>query len=113
MAPEVRDGQPATPTCDRYALGVMAFQLLTGRDAARKALIGERSTSGRSDRRAYQIWLNGAAPESNRASRGLHDRTGFEDSSGYGANSFAARLRRDHLVSLQRPPRLGLLPPPR
>ena len=25
------------------------------------------------------FWLNGAAPESNRASRGLHDLTGFED----------------------------------
>jgi hypothetical protein len=32
-----------------------------------------------------QSWLNGAAPESNRASRGLHDLTGFEDRLGHRA----------------------------
>src|SRR5262249_55323871 len=31
------------------------------------------------------FWLNGAAPESNRASRGLHDLTGFEDRLGHRA----------------------------
>jgi hypothetical protein len=30
-------------------------------------------------------WLNGAAQESNLPSRGLHDRTGFEDQSGHRA----------------------------
>jgi serine/threonine-protein kinase len=31
MAPEVREGMPATPACDQYALAVMTFELLTGK----------------------------------------------------------------------------------
>ena len=31
MAPEIREGSAATPACDQYALGVMAFELLAGR----------------------------------------------------------------------------------
>jgi hypothetical protein len=37
--------------------------------------------------RACGMRLNGAAPESNRPSRGLHDRTGFEDQLGHRAHA--------------------------
>ena len=32
--------------------------------------------------RPHEVWHDGATPESNRASRGLHDLTGFEDRHG-------------------------------
>jgi len=31
MAPELLNGHPASPACDQYALGVLAFELLAGR----------------------------------------------------------------------------------
>ena len=36
-------------------------------------------------------WLYGAAPESNRPSRGLHDRTSFEDPLGHRAHAAPSR----------------------
>jgi serine/threonine-protein kinase len=31
MAPELREGQPASPACDQYSLGCLAFEVMTGR----------------------------------------------------------------------------------
>ena len=39
------------------------------------------------------LWLYGAAPESNRPSRGLHDRTGFEDAADLAWLSLLRRVR--------------------
>ena len=50
-------------------------------DAERAARILARTGSELGE----QVWLDGAAPESNRASRGLHDLTGFEDRLGHRA----------------------------
>ncbi len=44
-----------------------------------------RYASRRAPSSAIWLWLNGAAPESNRPSRGLHDRTDFEDPLGHRA----------------------------
>ena len=59
--------------------------------------------SGFAEPRASGHWLYGAAPESNRPSRGLHDRTGFEDLLGHRAH--AAPPRR---VALREPAELAL-----
>lgn len=45
-APEQRNGQPVSPECDVYTLGIIAHELLTG---ARPAGIGERMTLNLSD----------------------------------------------------------------
>jgi len=42
-------------------------------------------------RRESVFWLNGAAQESNLPSRGLHDRTGFEDQLGHRPRPLRAR----------------------
>jgi ATP dependent DNA ligase domain len=55
---------------------------------ARRASLDAESPANR------VLSLNGAAPESNRPSRGLHDRTGFEDQLGHRAHA-APALRLD------------------
>src|SRR5262249_26850274 len=53
---------------------------------------------------ASAVWLNGAAPESNRPSRGLHDRTGFEDPLGHQARPLR-RERTERVPSYLSPSR--------
>jgi len=70
----------ARPTNSRSDTATSA----SGRDVP---MIAMPASTPRSSLLSSGFWLDGAAPESNRPSRGLHDRTGFEDQLGHRAHA--------------------------
>ena len=75
----VRVGTAGTPTTATFPPQSATAQ--SGSERSRPASPPRCTSRHRAPRgpSARRDWLNGAAPESNRPSRGLHDRTGFED----------------------------------
>jgi Sigma-70, region 4 len=65
------------------SLGAAALRYRSTRRLPRPIRVCLAPRSSRPRRSGF--WLNGAAPESNRPSRGLHDRNGFEDRLGHRA----------------------------